>query len=196
MQRTVWDRQVAAAERFNEPGRFTALIGFEWTTINNQDQPSNLHRVVIFKDGGDRAGQVLPFSTYDSPDPEDLWDYMAAYEETTGGSVLAIAHNGNLSNGLMFATERLNGQPIDRNYSETRAHWEPLYEVTQIKGDGEAHPLLSPDDEFADYGTWDKADIAGLSPKKNRCSPTNTRGRRSKSAYSSNRMSASTHSSL
>ena len=112
MQRTVWDRQIEAAERFNDPGRFTALIGFEWTSINNQEQPSNLHRVVIFKDGGDRAGQVLPFSTFDSPDPENLWDYMAAYEERTGGSVLAIAHNGNLSNGLMFSTRRLNGQPI------------------------------------------------------------------------------------
>jgi hypothetical protein len=166
MQRTVWDRQIAAAERFNDPGRFTALIGFEWTSINNLEQPSNLHRVVIFKDGGDRAGQVLPFSTFNSPDPEDLWDYMAAYEETTGGSVLAIAHNGNLSNGLMFSTDRLNGRAIDRNYAETRAQWEPLYEITQIKGDGEAHPFLSPDDEFADYGTWDKADIAGFRPKE------------------------------
>ena len=166
MQRAVWDRQIAAAERYNEPGRFTALIGYEWTSINNSDQPSNLHRVVIFKDGGDRAGQVLPFSTFDSPDPEGLWDYMAAYEQTTGGSVLAIAHNGNLSNGLMFSDRRLNGRAIDSNYAETRSRWEPLYEVTQIKGDGEAHPFLSPDDEFADYGTWDKADIAGFKPKE------------------------------
>ena len=167
MQRTAWDRQIEAAERFNEPGHFTALIGFEWTSINNQEQPSNLHRVVIFKDGGERARQVLPFSTFDSPDPEKLWDYMAAYEQATGGSVLAIPHNGNLSNGLMFQTQRMNGQPIDRRYAETRSQWEPLYEVTQIKGDGEAHPFLSPNDEFSDYGTWDKADIAGFKPKQN-----------------------------
>jgi hypothetical protein len=166
MQRTVWDRQVEAADRFNEPGRFTTLIGFEWTSLNNEENPSNLHRVIIFKDGGDKAGQVLPFSTFDSPDPEGLWEYMAAYEEKTGGSMLAIPHNGNLSNGLMFATERLNGEQLDRKYAETRMRWEPIVEVTQIKGDGEAHPYLSPEDEWADYGTWDKADIAGFKPKE------------------------------
>ena len=165
MSRTVWDRQIAFAEKYNDPGRFTAFIGFEWTSINTQEAPSNLHRVVIFKDGGSKAGQVLPFTTFDSYDPEGLWEYMENYEEKTGGSVLAIPHNGNLSNGLMFATERLNGQPLTREYAETRMKWEPLYEVTQIKGDGESHPKLSPNDEFADYGTWDKADIAGFKPK-------------------------------
>jgi hypothetical protein len=166
MQRTVWDRQIEAAEKFYDPGRFTTLIGFEWTSLNNMDYPSNLHRVIIFKDGGDKAMQVLPFSTFDSPDPEGLWAYMAAYEEKTGGSMLAIPHNGNLSNGLMFAVTRLNGEPIDRNYAETRMRWEPIVEVTQIKGDGEAHPYLSPEDEWADYGTWDKADIAGFKAKE------------------------------
>jgi hypothetical protein len=165
MQRSVWDRQIDAAERNNEPGVFTALIGFEWTSINTEEAPSNLHRVVIFKDGGDRASQVVPYSAYDSKDPEDLWKYMQMYEETTGGSILAIPHNGNLSNGLMFSVERLNGEPIDADYAKNRMRWEPLYEVTQIKGDGEAHPLLSPTDEFADYGTWDKGDIAGFKPK-------------------------------
>jgi hypothetical protein len=168
MQRTVWDRQIAAAEQHNEPGRFTALIGFEWTSLNNADAPSNLHRVVIFKDGARKTSQVLPFSAFDSQDPEDLWKYMASYEDKTGGSVLAIPHNGNLSNGLMFAVERLNGKPIDKKYAVTRMRWEPLYEVTQIKGDGEAHPKLSPEDEFADYGTWDKGDIAGVKPKQDR----------------------------
>ena len=166
MARTVWDREIAFAEQYNEPGRFTALIGFEWTSIATTETPGNLHRVVIFKDGGDKAGQVLPFSAADSADPEDLWAYLAAYEEKTGGSVLAIAHNGNVSNGQMFPLEGLNGQPIDRGYAETRMRWEPLYEVTQMKGDGEAHPFLSPNDEFADYGTWDKGDIAGLKPKE------------------------------
>ena len=166
MTRTIWDREIAAAEKYNEPGRFTAFIGFEWTSIATSETPGNLHRVVIFKDGADKAGQVLPFSTVDSNDPEALWGYLAAYEEKTGGSVLAIAHNGNVSNGQMFPIERLNGQPIDRAYAETRRRWEPLYEVTQMKGDGETHPLLSPEDEFANYGTWDKGDIAGLKPKE------------------------------
>jgi len=166
MSRTAWEREITFADKYNEPGRFTALIGFEWTSIGTKQAPGNLHRVVIFKDGADRAKQVLPFSTFDSYDPEDLWDYMASYEDATGGSILAIAHNGNLSNGIMFPVERLNGQPVDRKYAETRIRFEPLYEVTQIKGDGEAHPLLSPDDEFADYGTWDKADIAGFKAKE------------------------------
>jgi hypothetical protein len=166
MARAAWDREIAFADKYNEPGRFTALIGFEWTSIATQQAPGNLHRVVIFKDGKDRVGQVLPFSTFDSFDPEDLWEYMANYESKTGGSVLAIAHNGNVSNGQMFNVERLNGEPIDRKYAEMRIRYEPLYEVTQIKGDGEAHPMLSPNDEFADYATWDKSDIVGMNPKE------------------------------
>ncbi len=165
MQRTVWDRQIEAADRHNQPGVFTALIGYEWTSLNTEQAPSNLHRVVIFKDDSDKAAEIVPFSAYDSQDPEDLWAWMQAYEDKTGGRVLAIPHNGNLSNGLMFATERLNGKPLTREYAETRMKWEPLYEVTQIKGDGEAHPKLSTTDEFADYGTWDKGDIAGVKPK-------------------------------
>ncbi|MEM9018515.1 MAG: DUF3604 domain-containing protein, partial [Verrucomicrobiota bacterium] len=123
---------------------------------------NNLHRNVIFRDGIDRTGQVYPFSQYDSADPEDLWDYMAAYEEKTGGQVLAIAHNGNLSNGLMFDVETLTTkEPLDKDYATMRARYEPLYEVTQIKGDGEAHPLLSPHDEFADFETLDAGNISG-----------------------------------
>jgi len=166
MMRAVWDRQIAFADKYNEPGRFTALIGFEWTSIATKQTPGNLHRVVIFKDGRDKVSRVVPFSAFDSVDPEGLWEYMQRYEESTGGSVLAIAHNGNVSNGQMFSVERLNGEPMDRAYAETRARFEPLYEVTQIKGDGEAHPRLSPNDEFADYGTWDKSDIVGLNPKE------------------------------
>ncbi|MGI9521459.1 MAG: DUF3604 domain-containing protein, partial [Hyphomicrobiaceae bacterium] len=166
MQRSVWQRQIKAAEAHNEPGKFTALIGFEWSSLNTKETPSNLHRVVVFKDSGDKAGQVVPFSAFDSQDPEDLWKYMQIYEDKTGGNILAIPHNGNLSNGLMFAIERMNGKPFDVDYARTRMKWEPIYEVTQIKGDGEAHPLLSPTDEFADYGTWDKGDILGNKPKK------------------------------
>ena len=166
MTRSVWERQIAFADQYNEPGRFTALIGFEWTSIATQQTPGNLHRVVIFKDGESKVSSVVPFSAFDSIDPEDLWEYMANYEASTGGSVLAIAHNGNVSNGQMFSVERLNGRAINREYAQMRARFEPLYEVTQIKGDGEAHPALSPNDEFADYGTWDKSDIAGFKPKE------------------------------
>lgn len=166
MMRTIWDRLIKAADEYNDPGKFTTMNAFEWTSVGVWESPGNLHRVVIFKDDGNRVGQILPFTAYDSYDPEDLWEFMANYERKTGGSVLAIAHNGNVSNGQMFAVERMNGEPIDREYAETRTRWEPLYEVTQMKGDGEAHPLLSPDDEFADYGTWDKGDVAGFKPKQ------------------------------
>ncbi|MCX2980163.1 DUF3604 domain-containing protein [Halieaceae bacterium IMCC14734] len=160
----IWQRQVTAADQYNRPGYFTALIGYEWTTTKNA---KNLHRVVIFRDAADKAGQIIPFSSFDSSDPEDLWSFLEDYETNTGGQVLAIPHNGNLSNGLMFAPVRQNGQAMDETYARRRAHWEPLTEVTQIKGDGEAHPWLSPDDEFADFGTWDKGDIGGREAKSN-----------------------------
>jgi hypothetical protein len=158
--RTTWRETIAAAEAANEPGRFTAFIGYEWTSNTGGN---NLHRNVIFRDGEARASMVEPFTVLPplgSDNPRDLWQWMAAYEERTGGDVLAIAHNGNLSNGRMFPLiESFTGQPIDRAYAETRARWERLYEATQIKGDGEAHPFLSPNDEFADYETWDKGNL-------------------------------------
>ncbi len=160
----IWQRQVKAADQFNNPGYFTALIGYEWTTTKNA---KNLHRVVIFKDDASKAGKIIPFSSFDSTDPEDLWSFLEKYEEDTGGQVFAIPHNGNLSNGLMFAPLRQNGQAMDEDYARRRARWEPLTEVTQIKGDGEAHPWLSPKDEFADFGTWDKGDIGGQDAKTN-----------------------------
>ncbi len=154
LTQSIWERLTTSAEQFNQPGVFTALIGFEWTSSPGGD---NLHRNVIFRDDKDRANRVLPFSNYDSTDPEDLWNWMRGYEEKTGGRLLAIPHNGNLSNGLMFdAVTLADRRPLDRDYAERRMRWEPLYEVTQIKGDGETHPSLSPNDEFADYGTWDK----------------------------------------
>ena len=153
LQETMWQRMTAAAERHNDPGAFSALIGYEWTSGPGGN---NLHRVVMMRDGKEAADQVVPMSAYDSEDPEDLWDWMEGYEAATGGQVLAIPHNGNLSNGLMFDDETLTGAALDAAYAERRMRWEPVYEVTQIKGDGEAHPMLSPDDAFADYGTWDK----------------------------------------
>jgi len=161
MYRSSWEKTIAAAEKYNDPGHFTAFIGYEWTSQVPPGQ--NLHRVVIYRDGADKARQTVPATTYGaqgSTDPEYLWKVLQAYEDRTGGEVLAIAHNGNLSNGLMFPeVNPVDGKPLTKAYAATRAKWEPLYEVTQIKGDGEAHPFLSPNDEFADFGTWDKGNL-------------------------------------
>lgn len=157
----MWPRITQAAKDHNQPGVFTAMIGFEWTSGPNGN---NLHRNVIFRDGKAQADQIIPLSAYDTEDPEKLWDWLENYEALTGGRVLAIPHNGNLSNGLMFDDVTMSGKPIDRAYAERRQRWEPIYEITQIKGDGETHPLLSPRDEFADYGTWDKGSF-GPEPK-------------------------------
>ena len=161
--RTIWESFIETADSFNEPGRFTAFTGFEWSSTPSGD---NLHRVVVFRDGADKTGRTVPFSLFDSQDPEDLWKYLAGYENKVGGQAFAIPHNGNLSNGLMFAEKTFSGKPFSRAYAEMRMRWEPIIEVTQIKGDGEAHPLLSPEDEFADYENWDVSNLAGTAPKK------------------------------
>ena len=156
---SLWQDVTALADWHNDPGRFTALIGYEWTSI-----VYNLHRVVIFQDSADKAGRIIPFTQFDSPDPEKLWSFFEGYTRETGGDVLAIPHNGNLSMGVMFALQDAKGNRFSKQYANTRSRWEPLYEVTQIKGDGEAHPILSPTDEFADYETWDvviKAAVEG-----------------------------------
>jgi len=157
-----WQETIKAAEEANDPGRFTAFIGYEWTSNTGGN---NLHRNVIFRDNGDRASRVEPFTTMKplgSDNPRDLWKWMAAYEEKTGGRVLAIAHNGNLSNGRMFPLiDPVTGEKFDRSYAETRARWERLYEATQTKGDGETHPFLSPNDEFAVFERWDKGNLDG-----------------------------------
>lgn len=157
--RDTWNATIDAAEAYNDPGRFTAFIGYEWTSQG----AFNIHRNVIYRDGGNMARQVLPFTALPplgSPLDTDLWKWMEAYEATTGGDVLAIAHNGNLSNGLMFSlTQPFTDLPVDQTYVEARARWEPLYEATQMKGDGETHPFLSPNDEFADFETWDQGNL-------------------------------------
>ena len=164
--KNAWQDNVAAAEQYNEPGRFTAFIGYEWTSNTGGN---NLHRNVIFRDNADKANQVVPFTTeapLGSDNPRDLWKWMAAYEQKTGGSVLAIAHNGNLSNGRMFPIiESFTGKPVDKEYAEQRAKWERLYEATQTKGDGEAHPVLSPNDEFANFERWDFGNLDASAPK-------------------------------
>jgi hypothetical protein len=162
LTQTMWQRLTEAAEKYNQPGLFTAFIGYEWTSGPNGN---NIHRNVIFRDGKDKADTIIPLSQYDTQDPEDLWQWMADYETNTGGKLLAIPHNGNLSNGLMFDDVTLTTKkPLDKDYAERRQKWEPLYEVTQIKGDGEAHPSLSPNDEFANFETWDKGSF-GPEPK-------------------------------
>lgn len=163
-----WDYLTATADAHYEPGTFTPLIGFEFTA---QRGGQNLHRVVIYRDDAETAQSLLPLSPKESSDPRALWDFLQQYEDTSGGKVLAIAHNGNISNGLMFPTAELEfGGQMDSDYAERRARWEPVYEVTQIKGDGEAHPLLSPDDRFADYESWDLGDFAGV-PKTDQMIP-------------------------
>lgn len=164
IRQSIWNDVAKVADQFNEPGRFTAFIGYEWTSM---PYGNNLHRNVLFRDSGERTNQVLPFSSIDGGDPEELWQYLANYEAKTGGRALSIPHNSNVSNGLMFAETRLNGEPLSKDYAEQRMRWEPVIEVTQIKGDSEAHPFLSPNDEFADYETWDKANLSFQIGKEN-----------------------------
>jgi hypothetical protein len=161
--RNAWRAYTALADRYNDPGRFSTIIGYEYTTRGG----FNLHRNVLFRDGADIANQMLPFSQFDSQNPEDLWRMLDTFQSAaTGGDVLAIPHNGNLSNGLMFSIETNDGKPLTKELAQLRADLEPVVEVTQIKGDGEAHPFLSPDDEFADYETWDDANLDGTEVKQ------------------------------
>ncbi|MGL6221995.1 MAG: DUF3604 domain-containing protein [Steroidobacteraceae bacterium] len=146
IMKSVWQQYTATAEKYNEPGRFTAMIGYEWTSVPSGN---NLHRNVLFRDGKDKADQVFPFSAWQSEDPEKLWAWMADYEKKTGGRLLAIAHNANLSNGRMFESTDYSGQPLTRDYAERRARWDVLQEIVQTKGNSETHPGLSPNDEFA-----------------------------------------------
>ncbi len=156
---SIWEEVAATADRHDDPGVFTAFIGYEWTSMI---KGNNLHRIVVYRDGADRAARLVPVSSFESVDPENLWDFLEEYEDTTGGDIFAIPHNPNLSNGMMFQTRRIErgiGRRFTREYAERRARWEPLVEVTQIKGDSEAHPLLSPNDEFADFETWDHGNL-------------------------------------
>ena len=146
IMKSVWQQYTATAEKYNEPGRFTAMIGYEWTSVPGGN---NLHRNIMFRDGKDMADQVFPFSSWQSEDPEKLWAWMAQYEQKTGGKLLAIAHNANLSNGRMFELQTFTGAPLTREYAERRARYDVLQEIVQTKGNSETHPGISPGDEFA-----------------------------------------------
>ena len=156
--KSVWQNYTATAEKFNEPGRFTAMIGYEWTSVPGGN---NLHRNVLFRDNKDKADQILPFSAWQSEDPEKLWEWMDKYEKKTGGKLLAIPHNGNLSNGRMFELVDFAGNPLSKDYAERRARWEVLQEMMQTKGSSEGHPEMSPNDEFADFGVagWEYGNL-------------------------------------
>ncbi len=156
--RSTWEMSIDTVEDYNEPGKFTAFFGFEYTLM---DGGRNLHRNVIFRDGPDKAKQAFPVASFDTIKPDGLWDYMDAYEKNTGGKVLAIPHNSNLSNGLMFPLTEPSGGPMGAAYARRRAAHEPVVEATQIKGDSEAHPFMSPNDEFAGYGVagWELGDL-------------------------------------
>jgi hypothetical protein len=144
----------------NQPGRFTAFAGFEWSAAGLV----NLHRVIIFRDGPGMTTKIIPFSQSDSTKPEDLWAFLDNYEAIYGGAVMAIPHNSNVSSGEMFATHQYGGDPITIEWATTRNRFEPLMEITQFKGDSEAHPALSPTDEFADFETWNTQQRAYTSP--------------------------------
>jgi hypothetical protein len=159
--RSAWQAYTALADEYNEPGRFTALIGYEWTAIGGY----NLHRNVIFRGDSSVANRTVPYSQFDSKNPEDLWKHLAGFEQETGAEVLAIPHNGNLSNGRMFTVETFDSKPLTAELAAMRINYEPLVEVTQIKGDGETHPMLSPNDEFANYEKWDKSNLNGTEAK-------------------------------
>jgi hypothetical protein len=159
--RKAWHAYTALADRYNDPGSFTTIIGFEWTASGG----INLHRNVLFSGGADAVDRTLPFSQYDSRNPEDLWMYLQGFEEETGSGAIAIPHNGNLSNGRMFSVESFNGEPLSAELAARRIRFEPLIETTQIKGDSESHPFLSPADEFAGYELWDKSSLDGAEPK-------------------------------
>ena len=158
IMKSVWQQYTATAEKFNEPGRFTAMIGYEWTSVPGGN---NLHRNILFRDNKDRADQIMPFSAWQSEDPEKLWEWMAKYEQKTGGKLLAIPHNANLSNGRMFEAVDFAGKPLTQDYAERRARFEVLQEMMQTKGSSETHPLLSPNDEFADFGVagWEYGNL-------------------------------------
>lgn len=160
--RKAWKDYVELADRYNSPGQFSAIIGYEWTAIGG----FNLHRNVLFRGDASVARQTLPFSQFDSQNPEDLWRELERFSNQTGAEVLAIPHNGNLSNGRMFTVKSFDGSRLSKDLAALRARMEPIVEVTQIKGDSEAHPFLSPDDEFADYETWDAANLDGTELKQ------------------------------
>lgn len=164
VQLEIWKEVAQTSDEYNQPGRFTALTGYEWTAMKDGN---NLHRVVILADGAEKSAQLAPFTGQESVDARDLWRWLEAYEAATGGQAMAIPHNANLSNGAQFPSVTPDGDPLTLSYAQLSSRWEPIYEVTQVKGDSESHPTLSPDDEFAAFENWDQTNISYVdSPPK------------------------------
>ena len=147
-----WLDIIDAAEKYNEPGVFTSLLGWEWSSLPTG---ANLHRIVVTPDGGDKASQYIPYGSDQSQYPEDLWQWLDDTAVRTDSRFISIPHNSNISKGYMFGTTSVKGQPITADYARTRMQWEPITEVTQIKGDSETHAKFSPEDEFADFETYE-----------------------------------------
>ena len=147
-----WHDIVETAERHNDPGTFTSLLGWEWSSI---PMGANLHRIVISPDGAEKGKQFLPYGSDQSQYPEDLWQWLDETQQQTGARFLAIPHNSNISKGYMFDDTTLRGEPITAEYARRRMQWEPVVEVTQIKGDSETRSDFSPEDEFADFENYD-----------------------------------------
>ena len=160
-RRASWSEHVDAAEKHNQPGKFTALIGWEWSSGPGG---LNLHRVVFTPSDGATAKKFLPYGYFDSERPEDLWRWLDKTSAETGAEFVAIPHNSNLSNGLMFDLVDSDGRPISAEYARTRARWEPVVEITQVKGTSETHPVLSPGDEYAAFEVRNK--LLGGGPAK------------------------------
>ena len=150
-RRDMWSEVIRVAEKHNDPGVFTTFVGYEWSARGPGEVYASIHRNVLYADGPELTGRTLPFSRYDSDDPEDLWAHLADYEERLGGNAISIPHNSNLSGGEMFSPSDYDGRPLTPSYARTRARFEPVIEVTQYKGDSETHPLASPNDTFADF---------------------------------------------
>jgi hypothetical protein len=151
-RRSIWEETTSITERHNQPGKFTAFVGWEWTAMPDGN---NLHRVVMSSASAAQAQRFLPYSTNDSSKPEDLWKWLETTAASTGADFLSIPHNSNLSNGLMFDEVDSEGRPLSAAYARTRARWEPIVEATQIKGDSEARRELSPTDELASFEVFD-----------------------------------------
>ncbi len=151
VKRSIWEESNAITERHNAPGEFTSFIGWEWTST---PQGNNLHRVVFTPDAADKSAQYIPYNAFDSDRPEDLWAWLEKTSARVQTDFIAIPHNANISGGLMFDDIDSKGRPLSTEYARTRMRWEPVIEATQIKGDSEAHPGLSPNDEFADFETY------------------------------------------
>ena len=147
-----WHDIVETAERHNDPGIFTSLLGWEWSSI---PMGANLHRIVISPDGAEKGKQFLPYGSDQSQYPEDLWQWLDETQKQTGARFLAIPHNSNISKGYMFDDTTLRGEPITAEYARRRMQWEPVVEATQIKGDSETRSDFSPEDEFADFENYD-----------------------------------------